>query len=275
MQSTVNSLHSLLLRTGSFRDTETVLWFSQREISDAYNLVNGNTSETSLWSFKRTFARFSVVQDSFCIAGVNSASSKTGNCRSVLSSGRFWVCYVLMTHPQWVVWQHFYKLNVKKIYSLVAADWSYLKWKLAGWQTLQALLHKIFRSVKVKSSWGTLKKKIRLVIFWFLFREGKLPITFGRPTVLRRNESWQSKTDKNNSPVEKQLYVSCILLKILYLKHTATYELCPTISSGSVLKIESLKECEPKSTIAWTIGLEIHNNMGVTLFIWGLFTPLR
>lgn len=48
MQSTVNSLHSLLLRTGSFRDTETVLWFSQREISDAYNLVNGNTSETSL-----------------------------------------------------------------------------------------------------------------------------------------------------------------------------------------------------------------------------------
>lgn len=159
MQSTVNSLHSLLLRTGSFRDTETVLWFSQREISDAYNLVNGNTSETSLWSFKRTFARFSVVQDSFCIAGVNSASSKTRNCTSVLSSGRFWVCYVLMTHPQWVVWQHFYKLNVKKIYSLVAADWSYLKWKLAGWQTLQALLHKIFRSVKVKSSWGTLKKK--------------------------------------------------------------------------------------------------------------------
>lgn len=94
MQSTVNSLHSLLLRTGSFRDTETVLWFSQREISDAYNLVNGNTSETSLWSFKRTFARFSVVQHSFCIANI---ASKTGNCTSVLSSGLFWVCYVLMT----------------------------------------------------------------------------------------------------------------------------------------------------------------------------------
>lgn len=159
MQSTVNSLHSLLLRTGSFRDTETVLWFSQREISDAYNLVNGNTSETSLWSFKRMFAWFSVVQDSFCIAGVNSASSKTGNCTSVLSSGLFWVCYVLMTQATVSCLTALLQIKCEKDKSLVAADWTYLKWKLADWQTLQALLHKIFRSVKVKSSWGTLKKK--------------------------------------------------------------------------------------------------------------------
>lgn len=67
------------------------------------------------------FAWFSVVQDSFCIAGVNSGSSKTGNCTSVLS-GLFSVCYVIVTQATVGCLTALLQIKCEKDKSLVAAD---------------------------------------------------------------------------------------------------------------------------------------------------------